>query len=77
MKVKAAAGVNVPMEGSPRKYITDVQEQEVPASAYYRRRIAEGDLVVVGTTAAAGKSSSTSNANTSSPAVARGVASEA
>lgn len=76
MKVKAAAGVKVPMEGAPRKYITDAQEQEVPASAYYRRRVAEGDLVVIDATDAPAKSSSTSNAS-SAPAVARGVASEA
>jgi len=73
MKVKAAAGVMVPMEGTPRKYITDAQEQEVPASAYYRRRVAEGDLVVVDAKPAAGKSSGA----TGTPAVARGVASEA
>lgn len=76
MKVKAAAGVKVPMEGAPRKYITDEQAQEVPASAYYRRRVAEGDLVVVDAAPAAGKSSGTSNAP-AAPAVTRGVASEA
>lgn len=76
MKVKATAGIKVPMEGAPRKYITDAEGQEVPTSAYYRRRVAEGDLVIVDTAPAASKTPSTSNA-TSTPAVARGVASEA
>lgn len=45
--VKAAPGLLVPKEGAPRKYITGDAPQDVPASAYYLRRIADGDLVRV------------------------------
>lgn len=42
--VKAAPGVEVPMEGAPRRYITGRESVQVEDSAYYRRRIADGDL---------------------------------
>ncbi len=45
--VKAAAGVRVPMEGMPRRHITDAKPVAVPDAAYYRRRIADGDLVLL------------------------------
>jgi len=45
--VKAAAGVRVPMEGMPRRHITDADPVAVPDAAYYRRRIADGDLVLL------------------------------
>lgn len=45
MIVKAASGLKVPKEGKPRQYITDAEPVEVPDTAYYRRRVAEGDLV--------------------------------
>lgn len=45
--VKAAAGLRVPVEGVPRRHITDDKPMAVPGTAYYRRRIADGDLVVV------------------------------
>lgn len=48
MKVAAAPGLQVPKEDKPREYITQDEEVEVPESAYYLRRIADGDLVVVG-----------------------------
>ena len=44
MKVKAAPGLKVPREGRPREYITD-QIEDVPASAYYRRLVADGSLL--------------------------------
>jgi len=44
MKVIAAPGIKVPMEDKPRDYITDAQSVDVPESAYYLRRIADGDL---------------------------------
>lgn len=44
--VKAAPGVEVPFEGAPRRYITDKEAVTVDNSAYYRRRIADGDLVL-------------------------------
>lgn len=52
MKVKAAPGIKVPMEDKPREYITDAppegeQSFDVPETAYYRRRITDGDLVIV------------------------------
>jgi hypothetical protein len=45
--VKAAPGIRVPKEDAPREYITDQDSTEVPASMYYRRRLAEGDLIEV------------------------------
>lgn len=52
MLVKAAHGLKVPMEEKPRDYITDtppIGEQgfTVPDSAYYLRRVTDGDLVIV------------------------------
>lgn len=47
MKVKAAAGVRVPHEDAPHKYITDAEAVEVENTIYYRRRIADGDLIAV------------------------------
>ena len=47
MKVQAAAGLKVPMEGKPHDYITDAEAVVVPESAYYQRRITDGDLVEV------------------------------
>ncbi|OVZ94927.1 hypothetical protein CBW58_01955 [Yersinia frederiksenii] len=44
MKVKARAGVRVPREENPRRYIEE-EPVEVPESAYYLRRLSEGDLV--------------------------------
>lgn len=45
--VKAAPGMLVPKEGAPRQHIAEARAQAVPASAYYLRRIADGDLVRV------------------------------
>lgn len=45
MIVKAAPGLQVPREDKPREYITDADAADVPGSAYYLRRLAEGDLV--------------------------------
>lgn len=45
MQVIAAAGIQVPMEDKPREYITDSQALDVPASAYYLRMLADGDLL--------------------------------
>lgn len=45
LSVKAVPGVSVPMEDKPRKYIESDKAVTVPATAYYRRRIADGDLV--------------------------------
>ncbi|WP_416053129.1 DUF2635 domain-containing protein [Cupriavidus basilensis] len=52
MKVKAAPGLSVPKEDSPREYITEDQDVEVERTAYYMRRLAEGDLVEVNDTPA-------------------------
>jgi hypothetical protein len=46
MKVIAAPGLKVPMEDKPRDYITDAKAIDVPESAYYLRRLADGDLVM-------------------------------
>ena len=45
MFVKAAPGIKVPKEDKPREYITDADPVELPDSAYYLRRVADGDLV--------------------------------
>lgn len=47
MLVKAAAGIKVPKEDKPRDYITDAEAVEVQDSAYYLRRMADGDLIAV------------------------------
>lgn len=44
LKVKARAGIRVPREDNPRRYIED-EPVDVPESAYYLRRLYEGDLV--------------------------------
>lgn len=48
LKVKAADGVRVPIEGHPHQYI-EQDVVEVDNTLYYQRRIADGDLVVVTT----------------------------
>lgn len=55
--VKAAPGVEVPVEGAPRRYITDADPVEVEDSAYYRRRVTDGDLLIVSAPRGAGKKS--------------------
>lgn len=45
--VKSKPGTKCPKEGNPRQYIDDATAVAVPASAYYRRLIAEGSLVLV------------------------------
>lgn len=45
--VKAREGIRVPMENTPRRYITDEKTITVPESAYYLRQIMNGDLVEV------------------------------
>lgn len=52
MLVLAVSGIKVPKEEQPRDYITDTPPKgekgfEVPNSAYYQRRITDGDLVEV------------------------------
>lgn len=52
MRVLAAKGIKVPKEDKPREYITDTPPEgetafEVPESAYYLRRVTDGDLVIV------------------------------
>lgn len=46
LKVKAAKGVRVPVEGRPHNYI-EQEVVEVENTLYYQRRIADGDLIVV------------------------------
>lgn len=47
LTVKAAAGVRVPQEDNARRYITDAESATVPDTAYYRRRVRDGDLILV------------------------------
>ncbi|GJL37209.1 hypothetical protein TUM17576_40290 [Enterobacter hormaechei] len=46
LKVKARAGVRVPREDNPRRYI-EGEPVEVPESAYYLRRLSDNDLINV------------------------------
>ncbi len=46
LKVKAASGIRYPLEGTPSKHVTDAEALEVPDTAYYRKAIADGDLVL-------------------------------
>lgn len=45
MLVIAKTGIKVPYESKPRTYITDEKPVDVSDSSYYRRRIADGDLI--------------------------------
>lgn len=47
MNVIASNGLKVPMEDKPYSYIDDQTSVAVEESAYYARRIADGDLLVV------------------------------
>jgi len=46
MLVKAAPGLKVPKETNLVDYITDAEAVEVSESAYYLRRLSDGDLVL-------------------------------
>ncbi|MFX2607065.1 DUF2635 domain-containing protein [Enterobacter mori] len=46
IKVKAAPGRQFPMERKPKRYIGD-KAVEVESSAYYRRAVKDGDLILV------------------------------
>jgi hypothetical protein len=48
MRVIASKGTKCPMEGSPRKYITDSTAVDVPRSVYYLRRLKDGSIVEAG-----------------------------
>lgn len=47
MLVQASPGIKVPKETKPREFITDNKAVDVPDTAYYRRRLRDGDLVAV------------------------------
>lgn len=47
MFVTAAPGIKVPKEDKPHDYITEADVVEVPDTAYYQRRISDGDLIAV------------------------------
>ena len=46
--VKAAPGVKVPREDKPTTYIDDTTPVTIAPSTYYRRRITDGDLILLG-----------------------------
>lgn len=46
LTIKAAAGLRVPTEGNARRYITETTPVTVTDSAYYRRLLASGDVVL-------------------------------
>ncbi|MBG4226017.1 DUF2635 domain-containing protein [Pseudomonas aeruginosa] len=62
MNVIAAPGLQVPLEDKPREYITDSKARSVPDRAYYHRRIAAGELLLVGDSPAEQAEPSTSTA---------------
>lgn len=45
IKVIARQGIQVPVEGRPDRYITDKEAVNVPETAYWQRRLREGDLL--------------------------------
>ena len=45
--VKAAPGIKVPREDKPTTYIDDTTPVTIAPSTYYRRRITDGDLIVL------------------------------
>jgi len=48
MKLKAAPGLQCPMEGKPREYINDDPKGVVvPDTSYYQRLVDDGSLVLV------------------------------
>lgn len=47
LTVKAAPGVRVPLEDNARRYITDAESVTVPDTAYYQRRLRDGDVILV------------------------------
>lgn len=46
LTVVAAPGLKVPREENAREYITDKAAVTVPATAYYLRRKASGELIL-------------------------------
>jgi len=46
IKVIARQGIQVPMEGRPDRYVTDKEAVEVPETAYWLRRLRDGDLLL-------------------------------
>ena len=46
--VKAAPGIKVPREDKPTTYIDDTTPVTIAPSTYYRRRITDGDLILLG-----------------------------
>ncbi len=47
MKVIAAKGTRCPKEGNPREYITDDNTVDVPDTAYYKRLVKDGSLIII------------------------------
>lgn len=43
--VQAAPGLRVPLFDKPKRHITDAAPVQVELNAYYRRRMADGDLL--------------------------------
>lgn len=52
MRVIAAPGLRVPLEGKARQFIEHDPDQpvDVPDTPYYRRRLASGELLVASVT---------------------------
>lgn len=46
IKVIARQGIQVPVEGRPDRYITDKEAVDVPETAYWLRRLRDGDLLL-------------------------------
>ncbi|KAF1366464.1 DUF2635 domain-containing protein [Yokenella regensburgei] len=46
IKVIARQGIRVPVEGNPARYITDETAETVANTAYWRRRLKDGDLLI-------------------------------
>lgn len=46
LSVKASGGMKYPLQGHPNKYINDADAASVPDTAYYRKALLDGDLVL-------------------------------
>ncbi len=72
INVIARTGIRVPKEEMPDRYITDSEAVSVEQSAYYRRRLHEGDLLLVSDTPP-GDAPETDAPEQALPAKAKGV----
>ncbi|HGM6997546.1 TPA: DUF2635 domain-containing protein [Serratia marcescens] len=72
INVIAREGIRVPKEEMPDRYITDSEAVSVEQSAYYRRRLREGDLLLA-TDASPGDAPAVNDTEQTLPAKVKGA----